>query len=434
MSMSASEARSEIKSLYEQAERIEKLYPDGEITDNEDLAQVKALLSGIDDLEAKLATLEDAESRKARIMEGVNKYGLPAQAIQHSSNGQGQTKGGQPQRVSPGQQFISSSEWRHMQSGGSFKSDLNRSVFAVQMKDGTSLLEWKALLRAVDRTTSGGSFVLPENRPGVLDLLQRELTLLDLIPRLGTESDTIQYIREDTFTNNAAFVAEATATTGTTGTKPESVLQYSTQSATVKTLAHWIPITNRLLDDAPAIRGIIDTRLLTGLDLVLETQVLSGDGTGENFSGLLATGSGINAQGFSNNIIDSIFKGRTKVRVTGHARPNAVVMHPNDYESVRLLREGTGGTAGAYLMGPPSETGPTTIFGMPVVESEAMTENTALVGDFRLGISLFDREMSAIRVGTINDQFVRNMQTILAEGRWALVIWRPTAFTQVTGI
>ncbi len=431
--MSVSEARSEIKSLYEQAERIEKLYPDGEITDNEDLAQVKALLSGIDDLESKLVTLEDAESRKARIMDGINKYGLPAQAVQHSSVGQ-QAKGAD-RPVSPGQQFVNSSEWRHMQSGGSFKSDLNRSVFAVQMKDGTSLLEWKALLRAVDRTTSGGSFVLPENRPGVLDLLQREITLLDLIPRLGTESDTIQYIREDVFTNSAAFVAEATATTGTTGTKPESVLQYSTQSATVKTLAHWIPITNRLLDDAPAIRGIIDTRLLTGLDLVLETQVLTGDGTGENFSGLLAAGSGINVQSKgADNVIDAIFKGRTKVRVTGHARPNAVVLHPNDYESVRLLREGTGGTAGAYLMGPPSETGPTTIFGMPVVESEALSENTGLVGDFRVGISLFDREMSAIRVGTINDQFVRNMQTILAEGRWGLVIWRPTAFTQVTGI
>ncbi len=431
--MSVAEARSEIKSLFEQAEVIEKRYPDGPITDNEDEKQVKALLSSIDELEAKLATLEDSESRKNRIMEGVNRYNLPAQAIQHARVGGDQAS--KNQRLSPGQQFVADGAWRTLQREGQFKSDLNRAVFAVQMKDGTSLLEWKELLRAADRLTSGGAFVLPENRPGVLDILQREITLLDLIPRLGTNSDTIQYIREDAFTNNAAFTAEATATTGTTGTKPESVLQYSTQSTTVKTLAHWIPVTNRLLDDAPAIRGIIDTRLLTGLDLTLETQVITGDGTGENFSGLLTAGSGINVQAKgSDNVIDAIFKGRTKVRVTGHARPNAVVLHPNDYETVRLLREGTGGTAGAYLMGPPSETGPTTIFGMPVVESEALTENTGLVGDFRLGISLFDREQSAIRVGTINDQFVRNMQTILAEGRWALVIWRPTAFTQVTGI
>jgi hypothetical protein len=49
-------------------------------------------------------------------------------------------------------------------------------------------------------------------------------------------------------------------------------------------------------------------------------------------------------------------------------------------------------------------------------------------------MTLFDREQSAIRVGLIDDQFVRNMQTILAEGRWALVVQRPTVFTRVTGI
>ena len=75
-----------------------------------------------------------------------------------------------------------------------------------------------------------------------------------------------------------------------------------------------------------------------------------------------------------------------------------------------------------------------TVFGMPVVESEAMTENTALVGDFAMGATLFDREQSAIRVGLIDDQFVRNMQTILAELRAAFVVWRPSAFCQVTGV
>jgi HK97 family phage major capsid protein len=71
---------------------------------------------------------------------------------------------------------------------------------------------------------------------------------------------------------------------------------------------------------------------------------------------------------------------------------------------------------------------------MPVVESEGITENTGLVGDFSMGASLFDREEGAIRVGTIDDQFVRNMQTILAEMRASLVVWRPTMFCQVTGI
>jgi len=82
----------------------------------------------------------------------------------------------------------------------------------------------------------------------------------------------------------------------------------------------------------------------------------------------------------------------------------------------------------------PSVAGPTTVWGIPVIESEALTENTGLTGDFQMGCSLFDREQSAVRVGTIDDQFIRNMQTILAELRAAFVVFRPNMFTKITGI
>jgi hypothetical protein len=63
-----------------------------------------------------------------------------------------------------------------------------------------------------------------------------------------------------------------------------------------------------------------------------------------------------------------------------------------------------------------------------------MTQNTALCADFQIACMLFDREQGNIRVGTINDQFVRNMQTILAEMRAAFVVFRPTAICQITGV
>jgi HK97 family phage major capsid protein len=121
--------------------------------------------------------------------------------------------------------------------------------------------------------------------------------------------------------------------------------------------------------------------------------------------------------------------------VTGKGRPSAAVLNPNDWEAIRLSRENAAtGTLGGYLMGPPSQVGAVTLWGMPVVEAEALTENTGLVGDFGMGCSLFDREQAAIRVGTIDDQFVRNMQTILAELRAAFVVYRPAMFTKITGI
>lgn len=431
MSMSVAEARAEIKGLYEKADEIERRYPDGPITSAEDEAEVKRLLSEIDGLEDKLAGIEEAEGRKGRILEGLDKYARPAQQMRHVEPPENR----EPVTVDPGLQFISDPGFKHLLRTGAFNSKLNRVEFAVQLKDGTSLIDFsrKSLVYSADAV--GGGLVANDRRPGILELLQREIMLLDMVPRVGTDSDTVEYVREDTFTNNAAFTAEATATTGTSGTKPESALAYSAQTAAVRTLAHWIPVTNRMLSDAPAIRGIINSRLLLGLQLILEAQMLTGDGNGENFTGILNT-AGVNIQAAgTDSVLDRIYKGRTQVRVTGRARPTAVVLHPNDFQDIRLARENVAtATLGQYLMGPPSVTGATTVWGIPVVETDAETENTALVGDFAMGATLFDREQAAIRVGTIDDQFVRNMQTILAELRAAFVVWRPTAFCRVTGV
>lgn len=441
MAMTVAEARSEIRVLYDKADMIEKRYPDGIFTNTEDQNEVKRLLTEVDDLETKLSGLEDAEQRRARIMEGVERYAAPAPKS-FRPNGTPSDEYLEARSISPGDQFIQSRDYRELKANGAFNSQLSRSEFSINLKDGTSLIFWrdaarremKALVYGASSSV-GGAFVQNDQLSGFQDIRQREIVLLDLVPRVPTSSDTIEYVREDTFTNAAAAVAEASATTGTSGLKPESTLAYSVQTSPVRTIAHWIPVTNRMLSDAPAIRGIINGRLLLGLDLVLETQILSGSGAGENLTGILTT-AGINIQGKgTDNVLDAIFKARTQIRVTGRGRPTAVVLHPNDWQAVRLSRENVAsGTLGAYLMGPPSQVGPVTVWGLPVVESEAITENTGLIGDFTMGCTLYDREQAAIRVGTIDDQFVRNMQTILAELRAALIVYRPTMFTKITGI
>jgi len=430
--MTIPEARAEIKSAYEQAKLIEEKYPDPETMPAEDLKQVKALLTNIDGLEAKLAVLEDADQRRNRLMAGVERYARPAPG-QHHANPVVEDML-QAKKVSPGEQFVLSREYRELKSNGAFQSSLNRVQFGVNLLDGTSLIEWKDLLYG-SSATSGGAFVQNDRLPGMIDIRQREVRMLDIVPRLTTSSDTVEYVQENTFTNAAAFTAEATATTGTTGEKPESALAYATATATVRTLAHWIPITNRMLDDAPAVRGLINSRLLMGLNLTLESQIVSGDGTGDNFTGILATsGICIQAAG-TDSVLDRMFKGRGQVRVTGRGIPSAYIIHPNDWAAIRLARQNVAtGTLGDYLMGPPSQVGAVTVWGIPVVESDVETENTVLVGDFAQGCSLFDREQAAIRVGTIGDQFIRNMQTILAELRAAFVVWRPAMFCRITGV
>ncbi len=428
MSMSPNEARTEIKKLFEQADAIEKRYPDGlfQDTNAEDYTEVKRLLTEVDGLEAKLASLEDQEQRRSRIQDGISASSRPVNGHRHP---QGAV---QPEWKSPGALFTGSDEYLEGKSRGLFNSNHNPVAFTVPMP-GVNMLESKALLRGAE--ASGGGYLVFNDvqRQPYLQLF-REIMLFDLVPRIQTDSDTIEYVLE-TFTNAAAMTAEATASSGTTGTKPQSDITFTQATAPVKTLAHWIPVTNRMLADAPAIRGMIDNRLMLGLDLALETQMIAGDGNGENFTGLIGT-SGLNIQGKgSDNEMDALYKGRTLVKVVGHGRPTAYALHPNDWQTIRLARENAStGTLGGYLMGPPSIGGPVTLWGIPVVESEAVTENTGLVGDWAFGAALFDREQPQIRVGLVNDQFIRNQQTILAELRAAFAVFRPSVFSKITGI
>jgi HK97 family phage major capsid protein len=428
--MSLEDMRKEAKNRLEQASEIE-LKHTGEgappLT-GDDLDRVKRLLAEADLLHSKIGDAEEVRTlteKTAQMLDYYSKPVLPGQPAQG-------TKG---RRVTPGEQFVRSVAYLEAKNRGLLNSSLNRLEFGAPLSDGTSLLEWKATL-AGSVSTSGGALVPTDVRSTVVDILFKEITVLDLIPRLQTESDAIEYIRQTTQTLNVSFVPEATgsALTGTDGRKPESTLGYENVTAYVRTAATWLPVTNRLLADAPAIRGMINSQLLMGVTQAVEQGVISGDGTGENLTGILNT-SGIQTFGKgSMNEVDAIFHARTLCRTGSKLAPTGVVMNPVDYEQVRLLRENAASaTLGQYLMGPPNTLGVPTVFGLPVVESENVPENTVVVANWSQGSSLFDREQSAIRVGLVNDQFVRNQQTILAEQRLAFVVWRPSAFVRITG-
>jgi HK97 family phage major capsid protein len=429
--MTLEEMRREAKSRLEQASEIEQRHTGqgAEPLSGADLERVRQLLVEADLLHDRIGTAEEVKALSDKTEQMLNHYSKPVLPGQLS---QGAPKGRQ---VDPGQQFIRSGPYLEVKNRGLLNSALNKLDFASPLADGTSLLEWKATLSG-SVSTSGGALVPTDVRSNLVDMLFPQINVLDLIPRATTESDAIEYMRQTTQTLNVAFVPEATgsALTGTDGRKPESTLGYVNVTAYVRTAATWLPVTNRLLADAPAIRGIINSQLLMGLTQAVEAQVISGDGNGENLLGILNTpGRQTFARGTFNEV-DAIFHARTLVRTGSKLAPTGVVMHPVDYEQVRLLRENAASaTLGQYLMAPPTTAGVPTVFGMAVVESENIAPNTVIVGNFSQGCQIFDREQSAIRVGLINDQLIRNQQTILAEERLAFVVWRPSAFVEITG-
>lgn len=437
--MSLSECMAESRQRYEKAAEIEGRHPNGVTPDAAaDFAEVKRLLGEIDLIETRTEELEDAGNRRTRILDNTKRLGKPAQRHE-----QPQGDGDGPKNVMQmfGSQFVEADEYKRLVELGVLNNPASRAELNIQLKgDMLAYLARKALVYSA--SGQGGNLIQNDRLPGFIDILQRQLTLLDLIPTTQTTSNMIEYVKENTYTNNAAEVAEATATTGTTGTKPESVLNFVLATSPVATIAHWIPVTNAMLADAPQIRGIIDNRLIYGLNQRVETEVLSGDGNSPNLTGILNTANiqtlGLAAgstYGGQATAVDAAYAAMLQVQVTGLANPNAFVFNPIDWGQIRLSRENAAtGTLGGYIYGPPSVAGPMTLWGRPVVMAVGMTQNTMLTADFQIGCMLFDREQAAIRVGTIDQQFVRNMQTILAELRAAFVVFRPTAFARVTGI
>lgn len=280
--------------------------------------------------------------------------------------------------------------------------------------------------------TSGGALVVNDQTQIIVPYGRRPLTFMDVITQGTTSSDTVDYVRVTGETNNAANVAEATATGDGSGVKPESGMTLVRITEPVKTTAHWIPATKRALSDAGQLRTLIDNFLRYGLMQVWEDQAINGDGVGENFTGL-DTVSGTQDQNWDTDILVTTRKAKTKVKTVGRRVPTTYVLNPADWETIQLKRDDSGATAGTggFLFGGPSGPQAQSLWGLPVVECEAVPQGWGWVGAFN-EIVYWNREQASIQVSDQHaDFFIRNLVAILAEQRGAYGILKPDAFVEM---
>lgn len=306
----------------------------------------------------------------------------------------------------------------------------------------------KALITGAS-STSGGAVVRNDLYAPITDLVgDRELSVRNLVTSGTTTSDTVEYVRITSRTNNAGPVAEAVnadpgaisgaspgpyVVAAASGLKPESAMALEVVAAPVKTIAHWIPITKRAASDAGQVRTLVDNFLKYGLDEEVDDQIITGSGAGENLTGILA--SSPLTVGSAGTDIDAIVDAIAAVRTTGKRKPTGLVIHPLDWYSAGFLTAKDGVTGG-YLIGDPraSVEQLNTLWGLQVVVSEAVTQNTALVGDFRQAV-LWEREGVSVMVSDQHaDFFTRNLLAILAETRVAFGVLDPQAFCTVTAV
>lgn len=303
-----------------------------------------------------------------------------------------------------GERFVEADEFKNFAS-----QTRPRGRAIVEVKDITSL--------TTDAAGSVGSLVQPLRVAGT-QLPQRRMTIRALLAQGNISSSSLEYDREVGFTNSAAPVAEGAA-------KPQSELQYTEEVAHVRTIAHWMRTSVQILADAPALRSIIDQRLRYGLAYVEETQLLTGSGSGQNLEGLVTAATAYSAPGSlsASSPVDVVRLMMLQVALAEYPA-NGIVMNPIDMAAIEISKD----SAGGYLIGDPQGTMQKRLWGLPVVETQAITVDKALVGAFDLAAQIFDRQDATVEVSTEDqDNFIKNKVTIRAEERLALAIYRPEA-------
>jgi len=392
--------------------------------DDSQKTEISNRTKGLNDLVEKVNDLQNWEAEKAANEKALESLEAPVDSVIPAQ------AGAPIQKKSLGEQFAESDVLAAYHEKGVKGIDAHLDIKSFEMK---TLL-----------TTTGYP---PESlrAPGIIETATRDpQSVIGLFSVINTNQNAYPYLKETTFTNNAAEAAEGAA-------YGEAALAFTESTESIRKFAVSLPVTDELLSDESAIKGYIDSRLRLMLQLRLDGQLISGDGTAPNIEGLLDAGkASVNAIDFSSYTgtlgrIGAIYEGITSIRTNAFLEPDAIVMHPNDWNqvvtSVAVDFAGTSSAgyteksslfvgAGMFGSGPQAS-----IWGLPVVPTTAISEGSVLIGKFGGGVAahIVMRDGVDIAVSDSHDDFFTKGKLMLrAQMRLGFPVYREAAFTKIT--
>lgn len=252
--------------------------------------------------------------------------------------------------------------------------------------------------------------------PGVVSVPSRRLIVEGLIPHIPVSSGSMQMVKETSFTNHAAVVAEG-------GSKPESTFAFEKYNVNIETVAHWTKISEQLAADAPAVAAFINARMQYGLQAKIDSDILVGAGTSGALSGFLNTGnytdysSSITPYASGDTLIDFAARIQAELESRNYT-PEYLILNPKDWTNLCLLKDGQK----RYILGGPGQNVEKTLWGVPVITTGAMTSGKYIMADFTLGGAILDRQELTVDIDRTQDDFIKNLLTIRVERRLGLAV------------
>ncbi len=372
--------------------------------------ELKDVMTALDRIEGKMK--ETAESDKAEMKRlGEEQAKLSRQLLELQQKGLGATD--KPEVKSVGAQFVESAKFKSFADGAAQKATVELKEEAAEVKE------------AVDPiTTPTGGIVQAYRRPGILAGAFRPLTIESLFPTINIATNAFEYVQEDEtkLVNSAAIVAEGAQ-------KPFGSTAFELKTGTVCTVAHLARVSKQLMADAPALVAYINQRMVYGVDLKVEDELVTGTGASQTLSGILHTGNftahgakkadlGANA-----TLFDLILFAKSKVEQAFY-RPNVILLNPADWTSLQMVKN----ASGDYYLGHPASVAPKYLWGLPIWTTPAITRGQFLVGDFTQAATLWTRQGLTVEAFEQDqDNVQKNLVTLRAERRLGFSIERTAA-------
>jgi HK97 family phage major capsid protein len=370
--------------------------------------EIKALIDAANEQHknsGKVATETKAALDAA--VEKINTLGTRIDKIEAKSDRQGD---GAPVQKSLGELFLESDDYKSTVLNGLALATKSKARMEIQ--------------KAIVNATGQNQPLVPQHQlQGIQTLPNRRLRIRQLIPTGQTTSNLVQYVKENVFTNNAGPQAGGSPTVAAENTlKNESDITFTLANAPVVTIAHFILASRQVLDDAPMLASYINGRLLYGLQLEEEDEILNGDGTVGTLDGLMHQATAFN-RSQAGTKLDWLRRAITQLQLSEYDA-EAIVLNPADWEDIELTKD----TQGRYIIANPQSLLGPTIWGLPVIATNSMTSGNFLVANMSQAAQIWDRQQASVELSREDgDNFRKNMVTILAEERLALTVYRPSA-------
>lgn len=277
-------------------------------------------------------------------------------------------------------------------------------------------------------TITGNDRFGPTGHTGLFGGMQRRRFLFDYLNAAGrvipVGTGSVEYGKETSFTNNADLQGGGSPFAQEGVEKAESSLVYALESMTIPTTAHWVKASKQVLSDVGQLRALIDARLRYGVMIKNENEIVNGTGTGASVGGLTKSG---NYTAFTptsgDSAVDSINRALAALE-TNEGAASIVLLNPATWRSLQRVKASG---SGEYLFGAPSGQNSEAVWNTPVLPSNSVTAGKLLVIDVMQMGEYYLREDATVQVGFVNDDFTKNLVTILAEMRGAIAVVRKEA-------